>query len=57
MESSNRILHIQTKRGSLHDPQERERILMMYGGIFKHNIKDFAETISKRGKPLKNYSR
>lgn len=57
MESKNQLLHIQTKRGNLNDPAEHERILMMYAGIFKNNIKDFAETLAKKNKPLKNYSR
>ena len=38
------------------NPIERERVLMQYGGIFRHNIEDFAKNI-KRTKPTKNLSR
>ena len=57
MESPKNLLHTQTKRGNLNDPQEWDRVLMMYGGIFKNNIKDFADQIGKKNKTMKNYSR
>lgn len=41
----------------LNDPAEKERILMKYSGIFKNNIREFAEKIIKRQKKVKNYSR
>lgn len=46
----------QIKRGNLNDPREFNRLLMQYGGIFKNNIKDFAQTIVKV-KKQKNFSR
>ena len=49
---NNQINHVK----SLNDPKEFNRLLMQYGGIFKDNIKDFAETL-KVNKPIKNYSR
>lgn len=41
----------------LDDPKEWNRILMVYGGIFKNQIKQYGETIAKKHKPQKNYSR
>ena len=38
------------------DPGEWDRLLMQYGGIFKHNIEEFAKNI-KKIKPTKNLSR
>ena len=47
-----------TKQGkTLKDPKERERILMMYGGIFRHNIPEFAKTLAKKNRIIKNLSR
>lgn len=47
----------QTKRGSLYDPKERERLLMRYAGIFKNNISEYANKFIKRQKKLTNYSK
>lgn len=46
-----------TKQGNLYDPKERERLLTQYGGIFKKNISDFANTVIKKKKAQKNFSR
>ena len=42
---------------NLNDSKERARILMQYAGIFPHAIKQFGETVVKKHKPQKNYSR
>lgn len=42
---------------SLSDPVEKERILMQYGGIFKHQIHEFAKKIQKAHRKIPNYSR
>lgn len=42
---------------SLTDSNEFNRVLMRYGGIFKESIHEYAETILKRNKIPKNYSR
>lgn len=47
-----------TKQNNYNDPQERERLLEQYAGIFPHAIKQFGETMKKQiNKPKKNYSR
>lgn len=56
MELNNQKINNLTRRRSLKDPKERERILMQYGGVFKHNIPEFAKMI-KRVRPITNYSR
>lgn len=35
-------------QGNSNDPRERERLLMQYAGIFRHQIKEFGETLAKR---------
>lgn len=47
----------QTKQGNLKDPKEFDRILMQYGGVFKNNIRQYAETVVRRQAVKKNYSR
>jgi len=42
---------------NFNDPAERERVLMVYGGIFKHNIAEFAEKVAKNNKPERNLNR
>jgi hypothetical protein len=41
----------------LEDPEERERILRTYGGIFKHSIPEFAQKIIKNQRKQENYAR
>jgi hypothetical protein len=38
-------------------PQEKDFILMKYPGIFKKNIKEYAEKVIPRFKNIKNYSK
>lgn len=39
-------------------PQEKERLLMQYAGIFRHNIKEYAEKyIGGTHSKKKNFSR
>lgn len=47
----------QTHRGNLSDPKEAERLLMQYAGIFKNQIRLYADTIIKKNKPVKNLAR
>lgn len=47
----------QIKQGNLKDPKEFNRILMQYSGVFKNNIRQYAETIIKKQAKQKNYSR
>jgi len=47
----------QIKQGNLNDPQERERILMRYAGIFPNNIEEFASKFIPRNKKIKNHAR
>lgn len=47
----------QIRQNNLKDPKEWNRILMQYGGIFKQNIKEFAEELPKIKKIIKNYSK
>lgn len=47
----------QITQGNLKDPKEFNRILMQYGGVFKNNIRQYAETVIKRQSAKKNYSR
>jgi len=42
---------------TLKDLRERERLLMQYGGIFRHNINEFAKMLPKLNKKRKNFSR
>jgi len=42
---------------SFYDPAERDRVLMVYGGIFKHNIAEFAEKVARNNKPERNLNR
>lgn len=44
-------------QGNLKDPKEFNRILMQYGGVFKNNIRQYAETIIKKQAKQKNYAR
>lgn len=46
-----------TKPDSLSNPAEKERVLMQYAGIFKHQIKEFAEVVIAKHKPIKNIAR
>lgn len=46
------------RRRKLGDPKEKERLLMQYAGIFKHNIAEYAERLGKfRFKKKINYSK
>ena len=45
------------KNKNITNPIERDRVLMVYGGIFKHNIQEFSEKIAKRNKPERNLAR
>jgi len=40
----------------LSDLHEKDRLLMQYAGIFKHNIKEFAATTPKKYKNRVNYA-
>lgn len=42
---------------SIHDPREWDRVLKIYGGIFKNEVATFAKVILPRLKAKKNYSR
>ena len=44
------------RKRRMSDRGEWDRVLMQYGGVFKHNIPEYAEKI-KRLKPSKNLSR
>ncbi len=57
MEYQNKKPIKQFRQNNLSDPREWERILMQYGGIFKHQIKEFAKALPKIKKNIKNYSR
>lgn len=40
------------------DEREKERLLMQYTGIFKHQIKEFGEVAAKRiNKPRTNHAK
>lgn len=58
MEYQKNLQHQRIMRGNrkFTDPDERERVLMTYAGIFKNNIAEFAER-NKQVKSIKNYSR
>ena len=45
------------KRGNLNDPGEKERLLKQYAGIFKNDIKGFAERVIRKAKKQTNLSR
>lgn len=46
------------KQNNYNNPQERERLLAVYAGIFPKNIREFGEQMSKRiHKPKTNYSK
>lgn len=45
------------RQSNLSDEDEKERVLMQYAGIFKKNIKEFAETVIPRLKQKKNLSK
>lgn len=46
------------KQNNYNNPEERERLLAVYAGIFPKNIKEFGQQMSKTlNKPRKNYSR
>lgn len=53
----NKIKWWKTRQGNLRDPREWNRLLMQYGGVFKDNIKDYAETLPKLKRQKKNFSR
>lgn len=57
MESNNNQNRLPKTQGNLHDHKEWNRILMQYGGIFKNNIKEYAEALPKINKKIKNLSR
>lgn len=46
-----------TQQGNLRDPKEWNRILMQYGGVFKDNIREYAEKLPKLKRNIKNLSR
>ncbi len=48
---------IPTRPNKLSDPGEMNRLLMTYGGIFKHSIKEYAEKVIAKTKVHKNYSK
>jgi len=48
---------IQQKPVKLNDAGELQRLHMRYAGIFKNNIKEYAEKYLVRTKVQKNYSR
>lgn len=45
------------KQGNTNDPPERARLLRQYAGIFPNNIVEFSNTILKKNKPQKNFSK
>lgn len=45
------------QQNNLNNPKERERILMQYGGIFKNNIREYAEVVIAKQAKQKNYAR
>lgn len=57
MESNKNNQQIKTKQGNLHDPKERNRLLMQYAGVFKNNITEYANTVIRKSKTQKNFSR
>lgn len=57
MESRNNQSKLPHKQGNLHDQKEWNRILMQYGGVFKNNIKEYAEALPKMKKNIKNLAR
>jgi hypothetical protein len=44
------------KQNNLSDPKEVERLLMMYSGVFKRNIKEYSERVIKKNQVQKNWS-
>lgn len=51
-------MSLPTKPSNYNEPQERERLLATYAGIFPKNIKEFGEQMAKRiHKPRTNYSK
>lgn len=42
---------------TLYNPVEREKLLMRYQGIFKHQIPEFAKRMVTIKNSVKNYSR
>ena len=59
MESNNHTPKLKTQlvRKTLKDPKEFNRILMQYGGVFKYNIKEYADKIIVKYKKQTNHSR
>lgn len=57
MELKKNLLHKQTTQGNLNDPKEFNRLLMQYGGIFKNNIREYADKVIPKNKKTINYSR
>lgn len=57
MDYQNKKQSKQIRQGNLKDPKEWNRILMQYGGIFKQNIREFAQELPKIKKIIKNYSK
>lgn len=54
---NNNKSRLPTEQGSLKDPKEWNRVLMQYGGVFKNNIKEYAEALPKMKKSIKNMAR
>lgn len=47
-----------SKQGNYNDPQERERLLATYAGIFPNNWKEYGEILSSKiHKKRKNFSK
>lgn len=51
-------MKLPTTPNSYLNEKEKDRLLMQYAGIFRHQIKEFGEVVSKRmNKPRTNYSK
>lgn len=57
MEYRSESVNKQIKQNSLSDPKEVERLLMQYAGVFKKNIKEYAERVIRKKAKQKNYAR
>jgi transposase-like protein len=47
----------QIRQSKMSDPQEWERILMAYQGIFRKHIPDYIKKVVHKNKPQKNLSK
>lgn len=55
-----KLLALKTKQGKrriLSPERERDRLLQQYAGIFPTNIEEFAKTLAKKKRKIRNYSR